>query len=96
MSYVQSYKCLFPQDLKMRLQHLWIMVDVKLMASKDNNDICYGPSHYYSSNKCLLNYYISKVADSVSFPLFRLFPKLKINKLTSSIRLWYTQGGTNL
>jgi hypothetical protein len=56
MWYVQSYKCLFPQDLKMRLQHLWIMVDVKLMASKDNSDICYGPSRYYSSNQSLLNY----------------------------------------
>jgi hypothetical protein len=55
MWYVQSYKCLFPQALKMRLQHLWIMVDVKIMASK-NNDICYGLSCYYSSNQCLLNY----------------------------------------
>jgi len=55
MWYVQSYKCLFPQDLKMGLQHLWVMVDVKLMASK-NNAICYGPSCYYSSNQCLLNY----------------------------------------
>ena len=56
MWYVQSHKCLFPQDLKMRLQNQWVMVDVKLMASKDNNDICYGPSCYYSSNQCLLNY----------------------------------------